>query len=129
MKINIQGRHLDVTSSLKEYIEKKTQKVSYYFDHIIEAHVIIGVEKLKHFAEVSLVAGGSNFFSKSTTMDMYEAIDLLFDKLEKQVRKHKEKNSSHKKQSLYENIRTETDEHEINSQKITKTKTIDLKPM
>lgn len=91
MNISITGRHLDVTPSLKDYIQKKVEKVKYYFDHIINVHVILEVNKLTHLAEVTILSDEKTFFCEVSSADMYESIDKLFDKTERQIRRNKEK--------------------------------------
>ncbi len=97
MNIDVTGRHLEVTDSLKSYILEKMQRLERHFDHVLKAHVILECEKLNHKAEASLVVPGSNqnLFANSVENDMYAAIDTLMDKLDRQVIKHKEKSSDH----------------------------------
>ena len=97
MKLEITGRHLDVTPSIREYIERKTEKIKYFFEHVISVHVYLLVKKTKHKAEVNLNSEeGKTFFCEASSEDMYSSIDLLFDRLERQVRKYKEKLMDHK---------------------------------
>ena len=97
MNIDVTGRHLEITDSLKSYILEKMQRLERHFDHVIKAHVILECEKLRHIAEASLVVPGSNqnLFANAAEEDMYAAIDTLIDKLDRQVIKHKEKLSDH----------------------------------
>jgi len=82
MRLDITGRHLDITPSIKEYIEKKTKKIKYFFTHIIDVHVYLLVKKTVHKAEVTLHSDeGKTFFCEATSEDMYGSIDILFDKL------------------------------------------------
>ena len=64
MQINITGHHLKVTSSLKEYVEKKFEKLTRHFDHVINIHVVLTVEKLEHHAEASMQVSGNKIFRK-----------------------------------------------------------------
>lgn len=99
MHINITGHHIDVTPALKAYVQDKLSKVSRHFDHVIKLHVILSVEKHRQSAEATLfVAGGhGDLFANATCEDMYSAIDALTSKLDRQVIKHKEKLTDHRK--------------------------------
>ncbi|MDH4129668.1 MAG: ribosome-associated translation inhibitor RaiA, partial [Spirochaetota bacterium] len=74
MEITITGRHLEVTPSLKEYVQKKTEKIKYYFEHIINVNVILEVRKLFHIAEVTVVSDERKFFCEVKSNDMYGSI-------------------------------------------------------
>jgi putative sigma-54 modulation protein len=91
MQINVTGHHIDVTDSLREYVESKFERLERHFDHVIDVHVILSVEKLRQKAEATIKLNGANIFADSIQEDMYAAIDLLVDKLDRQVLKHKEK--------------------------------------
>ncbi|BBM88621.1 hypothetical protein COTS27_00302 [Spirochaetota bacterium] len=90
MHLNIQGRHLSITPALNDYVKAKIQKVKYHFDHIIHAHVVLQLDKEKFVAEATLTVEHHHFHNKITSDDMYKSIDLLFDKIERQVRRYKE---------------------------------------
>jgi putative sigma-54 modulation protein len=96
MQISITGHHLDVTDSLKSYVETKFQKLERHFDHVTDVHVILGVEKLNQKAEATVHISGAKLFAEDHQEDMYAAIDNLVDKLDRQVKKHKEKISNHR---------------------------------
>ncbi len=96
MQISITGHHLDVTDSLKSYVETKFQKLERHFDHVTDVHVILGVEKLNQKAEATVHISGAKLFAEDHQEDMYAAIDSLVDKLDRQVKKHKEKISNHR---------------------------------
>jgi putative sigma-54 modulation protein len=96
MKINITGRHLSISDRLKEYAETKIQKLEKYFNQLIDAHVILYSEKLDKGSEVIINGDGIQFHGRETASSLYSAIDLLFEKMEKQIIKYKEKHSSHK---------------------------------
>jgi putative sigma-54 modulation protein len=95
MQINITGQHLKVTESLKEYVEKKLEKLTRHFDHVINIHVVLTVEKLEHHAEASLLVSGNKIFAEASNVGMYAAIDNLVVKLDRQIVKHKEKIKDH----------------------------------
>lgn len=98
MQINITGHHLEVTTALKEYINSKFERLERHFDHVTEGHVVLTVEKLQQKAEATLYVSGSNIFADATHEDMYAAIDALVDKLDRQVKKYKEKLTNHHRQ-------------------------------
>lgn len=129
MNISITGRHLEVTPSLKEYVQKKIEKIKYYFEHIINVHVILEVRKLFHCAEVTISSDEKTFFCEVSSSDMYGSIDLLFDKIERQIRKNKNKLSNRKTKSIASNFANIPDHIEMNSLTITKVKEIAPKPM
>ncbi|MCP4134651.1 MAG: ribosome-associated translation inhibitor RaiA [bacterium] len=104
MNITITGRHLNVSESLKEYAEKKINKLEKYFHQLLDAHVILYMEKVEQGAEVIINGDGVQFHGREKTADLYSSIDLLFEKMERQIVKYKEKHSSHKAVSLGEPI-------------------------
>lgn len=95
MNLNISGHHLDLTDSLREYVINKMQRVERHFDHLIDANVILTVDKLDHKAEATLHASGANLHAEAVKEDMYAAIDQLIDKLDRQTVKHKERSRDH----------------------------------
>jgi putative sigma-54 modulation protein len=96
MQINLTGHHVDVTDALKGYVDNKFERLARHFDHVINAHVILSVEKLSQKAEATLHINGANVFADSVHEDMYAAIDGLIDKLDRQVLRYKEKKSSYR---------------------------------
>lgn len=95
MQINLSGHHVDVTDSLRDYVDTKFAKLERHFDHINNAHVVLTVEKVQQIAEATLHIKGGEIHAKSDNTDMYAAIDSLVDKLDRQVLKHKEKLKQH----------------------------------
>lgn len=95
MQINLSGHHVDITDSLREYVDTKFSKLERHFDSINNVHVVLNVEKLKQIAEAKLHINGGEVFATSEHSDMYAAIDSLIDKLDRQVIKHKEKKTRH----------------------------------
>ena len=97
MQINISARHLKLTNPIADYIQKKVEKCEKYFDHLVWAQVIISVEKHRQLAEIIIHAKKITFRSKEESSDLYAAIDLALNRMEKQLKKHKEIiKSSHK---------------------------------
>jgi putative sigma-54 modulation protein len=95
MNLNISGHHLDLTPALKSYVSEKLKRVERHFDHLIDATVILSVDKLQHKAEATLHARGANLHAQAVDGDMYAAIDNLMDKLDQQTRRFKEKTRDH----------------------------------
>lgn len=95
MQLNITGHHVDITPALREYVTEKMQRLSRHFDHVISINVILKVEKLEQIAESTVNAGGKTLFATDTAMDMYAAIDGLIDKLDRQVRRLKDRLRDH----------------------------------
>ena len=97
MNLQLTGHHLDVTPALREYVEKKLGRISNHFDHVIDVKVTLSVEKLAQKVEATIHVPGNDLHAESSDENMYGAIDILTDKLDRQVLKHKEKNSNHHK--------------------------------
>lgn len=96
MQINISGHHIEVTSAMSDYVNNKLKKLSRHHDRITSINVILSVDKLKQKAEATVHVSGKDLFADAQSDDMYPAIDLLSDKLDRQLIKHKEKNRSHR---------------------------------
>lgn len=95
MQINLTGHHVDITPSLRDYVTGKMDRLERHFDHVTDVHVILSVEKLRHKAEATIHISGGNLFADATEEDMYAAVDALVDKLDRQIKKHKEKLTDH----------------------------------
>ena len=95
MQIDITGHHVDVTPALRAYATEKMQKLSRHFDQVQSIHVILNVEKLQQQAEATVNAAGRTIFATQTASDMYASIDGLVDKLDRQVRRYKDRITEH----------------------------------
>ena len=95
MQIQITGHSVDITPALKEYVDSKFNKLK-LADHVTHAHVILNVNKLQQIAEAQIKLPGTELHAKSDSDSMYAAIDLLIDKLNRQLIKHKEKHDKHR---------------------------------
>ena len=95
MQISVTGQHLDITPPLREYVTSKLEKLERHFDKMTNVHAILSVEKLRMKAECTIHINGGNLFANAEDEDMYAAIDALIDKLDRQLKKHKEKRSNH----------------------------------
>jgi putative sigma-54 modulation protein len=91
MNLNVSGHHVEVTPALRGYVQAKMEKVTRHFDHVIDAHVILTVNKLRQKAEVTLHVRGKDLHCQSEEDDLYAAIDLMADKLDRQVLRYKDK--------------------------------------
>lgn len=130
MNIIVNGRHLEVTPALKNYSEDKIKKFAKFLPEGSEAIVTLSVEKYRHKAEVLLKTNGVLIQAESVTGEIYSSIDEVSEKLDRQVKKFKEKQSSHRKGApakQSEASELETPVHETG--KIIKNKRFDLKPM
>lgn len=95
MQIELTGHHLDITDSLRNYVNEKMGKLERHFDQVNNTHVILSIENVKHKAEATVHMKGNDIFADAIEDDMYAAIDGLVDKLDRQVKKHKEKIKNH----------------------------------
>jgi len=95
MNLNVSGHHIDLTDALRNYVYDKMQRIERHFDHVIDGEIVLEVEKLRHKAEATLKVSGSTLHAEAVASDMYAAIDLMIDKLDRQTRKYKEKVRDH----------------------------------
>lgn len=91
MQMVISGHHVEITQALKDYVGSKLEKVERHFDHITSMQVILSIDKLVQKAEATIRIAGAELFANAESSDMYAAIDLLSDKLDRQIVRHKEK--------------------------------------
>lgn len=95
MQLTITGHHVEVTPALRAYVTEKMQRLSRHFDRVISVDVILNVEKHDQLAEATVNAGGRTLFANDKADDMYAAIDGLADKIDRQVRRLKDKLRDH----------------------------------
>ena len=96
MQINLTGHHVEITDALRQYVTNTIERLERHFDYVTNVHVVLSVEKLQHKAEATMHMSGADVFADSVDEDMYAAIDGLVDKLDRQVKKHKEKLKDHR---------------------------------
>jgi putative sigma-54 modulation protein len=96
MQINLDGHHVEITPSLREYVSTKFSKVEKHVDKITDIHVVLTVEKQNQKAEATIQIAGGSLHADATDENMYAAIDSLADKIDRQAKKHKEKQSAHR---------------------------------
>ncbi len=139
MQVNITARHLELTQALADYVQKKVERCERYLDHLVWAQVILSVEKYRQEAEIVIHASKMTFRSKEESLDLYAAIDLAVDKIEKQLKKHKEKFkinrraklevATQKKASVSQAKVVPYEELIADQNMITQVKRFDMKPM
>jgi putative sigma-54 modulation protein len=134
MQISVTFKNLDPSDHLKSYVQNKLDKLDKLLDNPAEANVVLSVEKIRHIAEIKIIGDRLSINCREKTADMYSSIDMALDKLEKQIKKNKQKIKNHRqgtraelreKQLLPDDISSETltDEPQIRVQNI------DFKPM
>ncbi len=96
MEIIIHGRHLDVTEAIRNYVEKKASKLTKYSNRINKVQFTLKIEGQNHISEAVCSIAGATLVSEAADADMYAAIDLGMDKLEKQLVRQREKLKDHK---------------------------------
>ncbi len=96
MQVSLSGHHVEITQSLRNYVNEKVARLDRHFDKALDIHIVLTVEKLRHKAEATLHVSGSNLYADDVQEDMYAAIDGLVDKLDRQGKKYKEKLKSHR---------------------------------
>ena len=94
MNINLTGRHLEITPAIREHVTTKLGKIKRHFDNVIDINVILSVDKLKQNAEATVYMSGKTVFAETDDSNLYVAIDNLVDLLDRQILKHKDKNSA-----------------------------------
>ena len=97
MEIQLTAKHFNITPALREYVQQKMGKTQKYFDHIVWGQAFLFVEKRSHKAEMIVHAPGQTFRALATAADLYSAIDLASDKIDAQLKKHKERLKSRHK--------------------------------
>jgi putative sigma-54 modulation protein len=134
MQITTTFRHMEPSDALKSYAEEKLDRVRKYIDEPIVAQVFLTVEKIRHSAEVTITAKGITIKAAEETNDMYAAVDAVVDKIERQLRRYKERIKAHKPtEGAQKQIRKTIVEAESVDQQqvpvIIRTKTFSIKPM
>jgi putative sigma-54 modulation protein len=128
MNINVRGKHIDVTPALREHVEKRLGRVTRFFENLKEVKVVLKVERERHIIEVTIPINGMTLRGEEASTDMYASIDMVVDKLEKQLSKHKEKLKAYRATSFkdelipaYNGVTAE--------ERLVKTKQFTVKPM
>ncbi len=135
MQITTTFRHMEPSDALKSYAEEKLERVKKYIDEPIVAQVFLTVEKIRHMAEVTLTAKGITIKASEETNDMYAAVDAVVDKIERQMRRYKERIKAHKpttdvrERQVQKSIVAAESIEPSREPVVIRTKTISIKPM
>ena len=95
MQLNLTGHHVDITQSLRDYVNEKLGKLERHFENMTQVNVVLTVEKQEQRAEATVNVAKGQLFADASSEHMYAAIDALVDKLDRQLLKHKEKLTDH----------------------------------
>ncbi|MDY0092264.1 MAG: ribosome-associated translation inhibitor RaiA [Candidatus Vecturithrix sp.] len=134
MQVTVTGRHFEITDPLRQHIESKLNKLDRYLDGITDVHVVLSVEKHRHIAEINLQANGSLIRGVEEKHDMYLAVDTVIEKIERQVKRQKDKDSdrkgrfANKTQDLVSTETVESEEFKA-PPKVIRTQRMAIKPM
>jgi len=130
MAITVRGKNIDVTPALRDYVEKRIGKITKYFNNLGEITVVLAVSKGRHSVEVTVPVNGILLRGEEVTTDMYTSIDLVIEKLEKQIEKYKTKLSRRLRAGTFKGELFPTDAAEdAEDFKVVKTKRFAIKPM
>lgn len=91
MQIKLSGHHIEITPALRDYVDEKLERIERHFDNVTSVQVILSVEKLRQKAEATIHVAGNDIYADAVDEDLYAAIDALSDKIDRQIKKHKEK--------------------------------------
>ncbi len=95
MQVSITGRHVELTEPLKAYVHEKLGHLKHSFDHVVDVHVVLTVEKYRQRSEITIRANGVVIHAKGETDDMYASIDSVVDKLNRQLKRYRAKLHRH----------------------------------
>ena len=129
MKVKVIAKNIELTEALKEIVVKKISKLDKYFDSDIEAKATLSVQKNRHIIEITIPFNGVILRGEESTSDMYKSLDLVQEKLERQIRKQKTKLSrKHGGSFKYAEVKSESNIEEEEG-KLVKVKKFGVKPM
>ena len=95
MNLTVSGHHVAVTPAMRSYVQTKLERVKRHFDHVIDVNVILSVQKLRRKAEITVHVRGKDIYAETDDEDLYAAIDLLVDKIDRQILRHKDRVRAH----------------------------------
>ncbi|MDM8523089.1 ribosome-associated translation inhibitor RaiA [Desulfococcaceae bacterium HSG8] len=131
MQTSVTFKNIDSSDHLKAYVSGKLDRFDKFLDNPAEANVVLSVEKFRHIAEIKIIGDRLSINGKEETDDMYSAIDMVMDKLEKQIKKNKQKRRSGSKARvadvITEDVLPDLQDEDIPMQ--VKVKNIEYKPM
>lgn len=135
MQISVAFRNVDPSDHLKSYAENRMARFKKYLEEPVEIHLVLSIQKFRHTADVTVTANGIKIKAQEETGDLYSAIDMVLDKLEKQIKRHREKLKDHKPESKARGKKTvqapseEPEEAGETAPQIVKTERMVAKPM
>ncbi|KYH31444.1 ribosome hibernation-promoting factor, HPF/YfiA family [Neomoorella mulderi] len=129
MEIIIRGKNLPVTDALKQYIEKRLSKIERYLEGVDEVQVNLSVNRDSHIVEVTIPLNGYLLRGEEATGDMYGSVDLVVEKLEKQIEKYKTKLARKLKNGTLKELVAGNLEEDTPEPKLIRTKRFPIKPM
>jgi len=135
MQITTTFRHMEQSDALKSYAEEKLEKVKKYIDEPIVVQVFLTVEKIRHSAEVTIAGKAITIKAAEETNDMYASLDAVADKIERQLRRFKERIKAHKpvadarERQVQKSIVEAQSIEQVQEPVVIKTKTFSMKPM
>ena len=127
MQLSVKGRNLEITDALRQYAEEKLGRLRKYFEPIVTAGVVLSVEKHRHIAEVTLRVRELTIRAEESTPDLYSSIDLVAEKLERQILRYKERIAGHAPRPAVREVR-ETEAAADEEPRVVKTKRFAVKP-
>lgn len=130
MNIQVRGKNIEITPALKDYVAKRIGKVSRYFDDLGDISAILTVEKGRHIVEVTVPVQGMVLRGEEATSDMYTSIDLVIEKIERQIRKYKTRLARRIRGNAFkDDLVPVAREPEKDDSNVVKTKRFIVKPM
>ncbi|MFH0788762.1 MAG: ribosome-associated translation inhibitor RaiA [Pseudomonadota bacterium] len=135
MQISVSFRNVDPSDHLKGYAENRMARLKKYMEEPIEIYVVLSIQKIRHAADVTISANGMKIKAQEETGDLYSAIDMVLDKIEKQIKRHRDKVKEHKAEGKSKGlgegkkIGEEGEPEEEKVPQIVKTERIFAKPM
>lgn len=135
MNVTVMFRHMDSSEALKNYATEKTDRIRKYLTEPIEVHWVLSVEKFRQIANVTVAANGVTIKGEEETADLYSAIDMVMGKIEKQVRRYKEKIKNHKTNNFVKpisarlNVLSYEGAGEASEARVVRTENFFIKPM
>lgn len=136
MQISVTFRHMEPSDALKDYARDKITRIEKFLDAAMEANVVLSVQKYRHIADVTILSNGLKINGQEQTEDMYSAIDMVVDKLERQVKRYRQKTKNRKggksispKEVRIDVISTEHEDETDSTPQVVRARQIFAKPM
>ncbi|MEW5721593.1 MAG: ribosome-associated translation inhibitor RaiA [Thermodesulfobacteriota bacterium] len=136
MQLSVTFRHMEPSDALKDYARDKISRVEKYLDSALEANVVLSVEKFRHTCDVTILSNGLKINGQEQTEDMYSAIDMVVDKIERQIKRYRQKIKRRKptkrvkaKEVRIDVIAPEPDDDEDGRPRVVRARQVFAKPM